>query len=179
MVANTTGSYNVAVGRQALDANSTSDGNTAIGYASLTSCTTSNCTGLGFGSLQNVTTGSENVGVGKDAIKSVTTGSSNIGLGFETGKGIRGATLTTGSSNILIGRQTDTNGASDSYSIVMGVHAVGKGSSTGFISPNDGSVYQGNNSSSWATTSDRRIKKNITDSTVGLAEINQIQVRKL
>ena len=29
----------------------------------------------------------------------------------------------------------------------------------------------------WETTSDRRIKKNITDSTVGLAEINQIQVR--
>ena len=30
---------------------------------------------------------------------------------------------------------------------------------------------------SWSTTSDRRLKKNITDSSIGLAEINQIQVR--
>jgi hypothetical protein len=59
----------------------------------------------------------------------------------------------------------------------MGVHAVAKGSSTGFISPNDGAVYQGNNSSSWSTTSDRRIKKNIVDNTVGLDAINKVQVK--
>ena len=41
----------------------------------------------------------------------------------------------------------------------------------------DGSIYQGDNSSAWSTTSDERIKKNIVDSTIGLAEINQIQVR--
>jgi len=58
-----------------------------------------------------------------------------------------------------------------------GSGAVGKGGSTGFINPNGGGVYQGNNSSSWSTTSDRRIKKNITDNTIGLDKINQIQVR--
>jgi hypothetical protein len=55
--------------------------------------------------------------------------------------------------------------------------SLDKGDSTGFIDPSGGGVYQGNNSSSWATTSDRRLKKNIVDSTIGLDEINQIQVR--
>ena len=38
-------------------------------------------------------------------------------------------------------------------------------------------VYQQNNSSSWSTTSDRRLKKNITDNIIGLAAINQLRVR--
>ena len=54
---------------------------------------------------------------------------------------------------------------------------TGKGNSTGFISPNTGGVFQGNNSSTWSTTSDRRLKKNIVDSEIGLAEINQLQIR--
>ena len=37
--------------------------------------------------------------------------------------------------------------------------------------------YQGNNSSSWSTTSDFRLKKNIVDNTEGLDKITQIQVR--
>jgi len=38
-------------------------------------------------------------------------------------------------------------------------------------------VYQGNNSASWSTTSDQRLKKNIVDNNTGLGIINQIQVR--
>ena len=45
------------------------------------------------------------------------------------------------------------------------------------MNANGGANYAGNNSSAWSTTSDIRIKKNITDSTIGLDEINQIQVR--
>ena len=52
----------------------------------------------------------------------------------------------------------------------------------GFMGPGNasggyGNMYQGNNSSSWSTTSDRRIKKNIVDNNIGLAEINQLRVR--
>ena len=54
---------------------------------------------------------------------------------------------------------------------------VGKGSQTGFINPGGGGVYQGNNSSTWSTTSDRRIKKNIADNTVGLEIIRELRVR--
>jgi hypothetical protein len=70
--------------------------------------------------------------------------------------------------------------ASVSNEMVLGTGNAthgGKGASTGFITPNGGGVYQGNNSSSWSTTSDRRIKKNIVDNTIGLDKINQIQVR--
>ena len=56
-------------------------------------------------------------------------------------------------------------------------NASGKGSSTGFINPNGGGVYQGNNSSSWSTTSDQRLKKNIADNNDGLDKINSIRVR--
>ena len=59
----------------------------------------------------------------------------------------------------------------------MGGATTGKGDDTGFISPNGGGVYQGNNSSSWSTTSDRRIKKNIEDNTTGLDAIKQIKVK--
>ena len=50
---------------------------------------------------------------------------------------------------------------------------MGPGNSSGTY----GNMYQGNNSSSWSTTSDRRIKKNIVDNTVGLSEILQLRVR--
>ena len=52
-----------------------------------------------------------------------------------------------------------------------------KGDSTAFINPSGGAVYAGNNSQNFATTSDRRIKKNIVDNSVGLDKINEIQVR--
>jgi hypothetical protein len=39
-----------------------------------------------------------------------------------------------------------------------------------------GACYQGNNSSSWSTTSDGRLKKNIVDNNKGLAEIDQLRV---
>ena len=55
------------------------------------------------------------------------------------------------------------------------------GSNTGFIRVNNGigagSIYQDNNSSSWATTSDQRLKKNIVDNNEGLEKINAIRVR--
>jgi len=54
---------------------------------------------------------------------------------------------------------------------------TGKGANTGFITPNGGAMYQGNNATAWTQTSDRRIKKNIVDNNTGLDKINQIQVR--
>jgi hypothetical protein len=62
-----------------------------------------------------------------------------------------------------------------SHSIVIGACAIAF--STGFINPGGGGVYQGNNSSTWSTTSDRRIKKNIADNTVGLEIIRELRVR--
>jgi hypothetical protein len=44
------------------------------------------------------------------------------------------------------------------------------------LAPTSG-VYQGNNSASWSTTSDERIKKNIEDNNTGLNAIKDIRVR--
>ena len=50
-------------------------------------------------------------------------------------------------------------------------------STTWIYGGSSGACYQGNNSSSWSTSSDERIKKDIVDSPNGLAKIDAIQVR--
>jgi len=87
-----------------------------------------------------------------------------------------GSNQLTGSANHLIGAYTNVAAAANTYSTVIGHSIAGKGSQTAFIGGTSG-AYNGNNSSSWQTTSDRRLKKNIVDSTIGLAEINQLKVR--
>lgn len=157
---NSTASYNTGVGSQALRYNTTGADNVAVGYQALGSNTTAN----------------GNVAIGSGALSAVTTSNNNIGIGRTTGNNI-----TTGTGNVLVGEGAVTANATDNYSIVIGRlngnNIVGKGDSTGFISPNSGGVYQGNNSSSWSTTSDRRLKKNIVDNNEGLDKISQIRVR--
>ena len=71
-----------------------------------------------------------------------------------------------------------TSGADVDNEVVLGSNGmVGKGASTAFISGGNGAVYAGNNSASFSTTSDRRIKKSIEDNNTGLDAINQVQVR--
>jgi hypothetical protein len=157
LFSSTTASNNTAVGEQALLSNTTASNNTAVGK----------------GALQANTTGTQNVAVGAGAGYEVTTGNGNVSLGYAAGDRV-----TTGIKNICIGTFVDTANATDNYSIVISSDQdVGKGSSTAFIAPNGGGVYQDNNSASWATTSDRRIKKNIEDNNDGLEKINQIRVR--
>jgi hypothetical protein len=135
----------------------------------------------------NAVNGNGNVYVGYHTGYYVTTGDNNTMLGSATGIGSGpGTATTTGNRNILIGDTVDTSAADVDDEIVIGSAGLtagyptgiaGKGTDTGFINANGGGNYAGNNSASWSTTSDERIKKNIVDSTVGLAEINQIQVR--
>jgi trimeric autotransporter adhesin len=191
LFANTTASNNTAVGYQALQANTTGSENCASGYLALATNTTGIYnTGLGKYALGGTTTGQENTGVGWHSLQSNTTGSSNTAVG-RTALGANttgnnsvavgwGALdlATTGGQNIGIGVNADVASAGDSYCIVIGtLNTNAKGSTTGFINPNGGGVYQGNNASTWSTTSDQRLKKNIVDNTVGLDAINQVQVR--
>ena len=89
--------------------------------------------------------------------------------------------ITTGTYNVNIGYNAQASSATANYEIIIagnsGGAINGKGSSTGFITPNGGGVYQGNNSAAWSITSDARLKKNIVDNTTGLNAISQIQVR--
>jgi hypothetical protein len=189
----TTGSSMVAIGFQAAYATTTDDSITAVGYRALYSNTTGgggsasvavgkeamyyNTTGyynvaVGYRAFYNQNS-SSNTGLGFTAGQSVTSGSGNTFVGYNTGK-----VCTTGSANIHLGYGTSTSSVSVGNEIVISTNSdTGKGSQTGFIAPGFGSCYQGSNSGSWATTSDRRLKKNITDNTEGLSKIAQIRVR--
>jgi len=160
LFSNTTGSgdsHNVAVGKQAMY-------NNATGYYSI---------GIGYRALYNMNATGSNTAVGYKAGQNTTSGSGNTFIGIETGK-----VCTTGSANIHLGYGTSTSATGAANEIVISTNSdTGKGNQTGFIAPGFGSCYQGSNSSSWATTSDRRLKKNITDNTEGLDKITQIRVR--
>jgi hypothetical protein len=172
-----TASNNTAVGYQSLYANTTGASNTAVGLSALVVCTTGlGNTALGASAAQSVTTGQNNVCIGRGAGLIVTTGNENTLIGRSAGENTG---PTTGSRNVLIGldARTSAAGGENQLVIVSGSTATGKGDSTGFISANLGSIYQGNNTTTWTTTSDQRLKKNIVDNNIGLEKLTQIQVR--
>jgi len=190
LAANTTGEYNTAVGTYALDAASTNSSNVAIGYASLGACTASNNTSVGSYSLDACTTGNYNVALGIHAGGALTTSPANTLIGSEAGlllvdgDGMNvfigndaGDESTDTNRSILVGNNANASNASGTTKEVVVAHdADGKGSNTAFIGGTSG-AYNGANSSSWSTTSDRRIKKNIVNNNTGLDILNQIQVR--
>jgi hypothetical protein len=178
LATNTTGGYNTAMGRAALASNQTASYNTAFGGDALYGNTTgANNTAVGYQAGYSITTNGVSVFVGNQAGYAAT-GFGNTCIGHLAGNHI--TTLTTGSGNILLGPYSKPAAGSNDYSVIIGWNSVGKGSSTGIIGGGDGgtsAMYQGNNSSTWSTTSDQRLKKNIVDNNDGLEKINAIQVR--
>jgi hypothetical protein len=119
--------------------------------------------------MDSCTTGDQNVCVGQDAGETISTGYNNVMMGY-----VAGDTLSTGYNGLYLGKNADASAGNASYEQAIGSDLTGKGDGTTFIR---GNCYQGNNSSTWSTTSDVRIKKNIADNTTGLDKINQIRVR--
>ena len=172
-VALTDCSSSVFIGYQAGDGHDEEDHNIGIGRHAIGGSVAGGEYNIGIGSynLDALTSGDSNTAIGYNTMTNITSGANNTALGYNSM-----GDIDTGSGNVNIGDGTG-NGANTNHSIVIGQSAQGKGSNTGFISPNGGGVYQGNNSSSWSTTSDRRIKKNIVDNKTGLEKINKIKVR--
>jgi hypothetical protein len=152
---NTTGTSNVAIGTGALAFNTTGDSNFAVGTNTL---------------LAN-TTGSFNTGMGRSAAPDITTGSRNVGVGDGAC-----STVTTGSFNTCVGADTYVSAAAGTTQVVIGYNLTGKGDNTAFIGGTNG-AYNEKNVTTWETTSDARIKKNIVDNDGGLALIEQVRVR--
>jgi len=189
MYYNSTGSYHVAIGQDALQNNTTASSNTAVGYqAGFSNQTGSNSVmvgyqsgyagtdhdfnvGVGYRTLYSTTTADYNTAIGGSAFQSVTTGANNTALGYQAG-----SNLTTGNYNVFIGQGVQASSASVTQEMVMGfAGAVGKGNYTGYIASS--STYNGGNSTTWNTTSDQRLKKNIVDNNTGLDKITKIQIR--
>ena len=169
--------YNVYIGNYAGDSATTATHNTYVGYGSGTQSTTG--TGnvyLGQTAAGSATTASSNVVIGASAGFDITTGSNLIAIGHAAGYNA-GHDIVTGQFGIYLGAFCMAGATNSDYELVIGYNTRGKGSQTGFISPGGGGVYQGNNSSTWSTTSDVRIKKNIVNNNSGLDILDKIQVR--
>jgi hypothetical protein len=174
--ANTTGANNTAVGMAALYNNTTGTNNTALGFQALYSNTgTTVCTAVGSQALYNNRDESQTA-VGYRSFYNLNATSSaggNTALGTESG-----TNKTSGFQCIYIGVYSAGANATTNQEIVIGTQSTtGKGSSTAFINANGGGTYNGANTTTWATVSDRRIKKNIVDNNAGLEAISKIQVR--
>jgi hypothetical protein len=185
---NTSGQSNVAVGNQAAYNASTASSCTAVGASSLQNSTGSSNTAvgtsaglgvfgsstgtyntmIGSGALSAFTTGYQNTAVGASAASSLTTGTSNVVMGMSGG-----GSLTTGTQNTYVGANTTASSSSATNEVVVGSFLTGKGSNTAYIGGSSGAYNQAN-SSSWSTTSDLRIKKNIFPVTDGLNVINAL-----
>ena len=121
----------------------------------------------GVGTINNI---SSNVFLGTTAGIANTSGNQNTFIGTNAG------TITTsGKLNTCIGYGANSFSAASNYEIVIGAGVTGKGTNTCQIGVGSGdgqliAIYWGNGASSaFSTTSDRRIKTNITGISSGLS----------
>jgi len=144
------------MGHASLDANTTGEANTALGAASLT----------------GITTGNNNVGVGRNAGKLITTANQNTMLGQNSGD-----RLVTGAYNVCVGAEADTSQTDSEGEIVIGRTVAGGGNNTVRFGQDTGkaTLSLDGSDTSWAATSDVRLKENIKDSSAGLAFINDLR----
>lgn len=172
------GHNNVAIGKEAGGYNqsliNTGSNNVAIGMSSMRNAAGSyyENTFVGAYSGNELTSGYQNTGIGMYSGIIITTGYRNTLLGYDAGK--KTNPLTTGNTNIAIGFDNGFNSNAAVQQNVIGTGLIGKGNFTTFIA---GPAYQSNNSSSWAVTSDSRLKTNVTDYTTGLTLLDQLNVK--
>jgi len=193
MFACTSGGGNTALGSDTLTNCSTAFSNTAIGRTALRYFNTSSNTAVGLDAARGSTTVGNNTGfyltavghsallantsaigntaVGYTALTAATTGGDNVGVGYASGD-----VITTGARNTIIGANSDPSANTGADQTVVGEGLTGKGDNTAFIGGTNG-AYNEKNVTTWETTSDARIKKNIVSNDVGLEVIGQIQVR--
>ena len=194
---NTTGSNNTATGQNSLALNTTGDDNTAFGHSALYPNTTgANNTAVGEGALKNNSTGDDNSAFGEGTLANNTTGSYNSAFGRESLHNSNGdnntaigwrAGFQTGSNNTSVGWQAG-------YTAGTNNTAIGSGADFGANLTNATAIgYQANASASnsirlgnasvtviggqvaWTAASDSRIKKNIVNSTYGLATVLKLR----
>ena len=167
---NTTGNYNTATGYDALTENTSGNMNTASGYRASRYNTTGELnTAVGFNALYTNTTGNRNTAVGSYALYNQTQNEKNTALGYQAGD-----VITTGSNNVLIGYDADPSANDAVNQIVIGYNATGTG---------DNEIALGNTSitaikaqvTSITGYSDERIKREISDNTLGLEFIKKLR----
>jgi hypothetical protein len=201
---NTTASSNTAVGYQAGYSNTTGSYNTALGYGTgSVSQTADACTYVGFAS-GNLATASSNTFIGTSSGDQVTTGSKNTIIGrFNGNQG--GLDIRTASNNIVL---SDGDGNPRGFfdasgNLIVGGNALNTvnafsvhpatnpyiglnksltGTHDAFYFQHNGSVIgkitYSDSATAYVTSSDYRLKKNVTDITDGIDRLKQLPVHK-
>ena len=173
---NTTGTLNTAVGQGALKNNSTGNENSALGEGTLANNTTGNYnSAFGRESLHN-SNGNNNTAVGWRA--GFQTGSNNTSVGYMAG-------YAAGTNNTAIGASADfAANVTDATAIGYGARAnginataIGNGAvaAANTIRLGNTAVTSIGGQVAWSTLSDSRIKKNIVNSTYGLATVLKLR----
>jgi len=126
--------------------------------------------GIGSASMNaNMDGGSENTCVGYHSGGSMTTADTNVCIGYDAGD-----TLTTGYQNVILGARADAEGTGVLRSNVLG-HTVIGATDTTTLGNSTNDIRATNGSTTWATVSDKRFKKNIETSTAGLSFVNDLR----
>jgi len=176
--ANTTGGANIAIGLNALGSSDTSSRNVAIGRAALSSYNPSGAEdayniAIGYDALTTATTGVENTAVGGKSLQLNTTGHHNTVVGFTAGDAI-----TDGFKNICIGSNADVSAANNQHTIVIGEGITAASNDFSFGKASNVVTNDFDADANWSRSSDERLKKNITNQTLGLDFINDLRTVK-
>ena len=168
------GNYNVCVGDEAGTAITTGDGNVFIGYAA----------------GDNMSTGSGNTFVGKDAGTDQSTASDNTLIGTSAG-----ANITDGPYNTLVGNLVGDDVTSGTYITMIGYNlAASAADGENQITLGQGIGSEANNcltfgkpgnkmfnnfatNNSWSQSSDERLKTDVSDNSLGLGFINDLETK--
>jgi hypothetical protein len=190
---NTTGYDNTALGESALYPNTTGYRNTAVGQGALKNNSTGyENSALGEGTLANNTTGDYNSAFGRESLHNsngdnntavgwragFNTGSNNTAIGWQAG-------YTAGNNNTAVGASADfAANVTDATAIGYGARANGNNSTAignGAVAAAN-TIRLGNSTVTtiggqvaWTAASDSRIKKNIVNSTYGLATVLKLR----
>ena len=169
---NTTGSRNTGLGAFTLLYNTESVDNTSVGYRSLNLNTTGSAnTAVGSESLLNNTIGYENISIGRRSLQYNTAGYRNTVIGTESMYN-----NSTGSYNTAIGWYAGDNIFTGNNNIAIGNFTyVPSGSASNQIRLGNTSITYAGIQVAWTVTSDRRLKKNILSSNLGLSFINKLR----
>lgn len=178
--------------------------NTSFGHSSLTSLTDGQSnSAFGYGSLYTNSAGLQNSGFGDRSLYSNTTGNYNSAFGYyslylnsdgndnsafgnsslqanisgfqNSAFGSSSLQNTTGSSNTAIGNSSGNNITSGSNNICIGYNtSVPTGTSSNQVRIGNTSVTYAGIQVAWTVTSDRRWKRNILSSNLGLGFISKL-----
>jgi len=193
----TSGASNTAVGFQSLKANQQGDSNTAIGYeALLANIDGGDNTAVGYQALKSLninssdTSASFNTAVGTRALDGMQTGTHNTAIGADAMGSADGAETentaigyramfrnNNGVNNTCIGAGATLSADAGAGQIAIGkdVVCIANETATIGLASNVASLGLDGSDTSWAASSDERLKENIADATAGLDVINDLR----